>query len=98
MRSVNLAGWTGPQYPNSTVKPGIKATEHCDEGCLYNIIDDPEERVNLASKMPDKLKEMQGKLEQSMKTYFNPDRGGVSPEACDVFMKKYGGFWGPFLP
>ena len=54
--------------------------------------------MNLASKMPDKLREMQGKLERSMKTYFNPDRGGVSPEACDVFMKKYGGFWGPFLP
>ena len=96
--NANQAGWTGPQYPNTTnPKGGIKAVEHCGEGCLYNIMDDPEERVNLASKMPDKLKEMQGKLEEAMKTYFNPDRGGVSTEACDVFMNKYGGFWGPWI-
>ena len=61
--NVDLAGWTGPVYPN-TIKPsGISAIEHCgDSGCLYNIIDDPEEYTNLAEKMPDVLKEMQAKL------------------------------------
>ena len=42
---------------------GIKTVEHCgDTGCLYNIKEEPEERVNLASKMPNVLKQMQSKL------------------------------------
>lgn len=93
------AGWTGPHYPNTTnPKGGIEAVEHCGDGCLYNIIDDPEERVNLAKKMPDKLKDMQEKLKEAMKTYFNPDRGKFWPQSCNVFKKEYKGFWGPFLP
>ena len=97
---VGQSGWTGPQYPNLTnPNGGIKAIEHCgDDGCLFNIKDDPEERVNLATKMPDMLKEMQTKLKQVQATYFNPDRGGVWPGACDTALNKYGGFWGPFLP
>lgn len=55
---VKSAGWTGPTYPNNTHPDGgINAIEHCgNSGCLYNIIQDPEERTNLASKTPDVLK------------------------------------------
>ena len=97
--NMQQAGWTGPQYPNSTnPKGGIKAVEDCgDSGCLYNIKQDPEERNNLAATMPDMLKNMQDKLAQYKATYFNPNRGKVWPEACDTAIKKYGGFWGPFL-
>ena len=52
---VLQAGWTGPQYPNKT-RPsgGIYAFQDCDSiGCLYNIKDDPEERMNLAKSQPD---------------------------------------------
>ena len=48
--------------------------------------------------MPDMLKTMQQKLQKYQETYFNPDRGSASPEACKVALEKYGGFWGPFLP
>ena len=97
---VGQSGWTGPQYPNLTnPNGGIKPIEHCgDDGCLFNIKNDPEERVNLATKMPDMLKEMQTKLMEVQATYFNPNRGGVWPGACDTAINKYGGFWGPFLP
>ena len=97
--TVDQAGWTGPQYPNQT-KPagGIEAREQCGEsGCLYNIKDDPEERHNLASSMPEQLKAMQEKLKKYLATYFNPDRGHVSPLACQAAVNKYGGFWGPFV-
>ena len=96
---VAQAGWTGPQYPNLTnPNGGIKVVEHCGQGgCLYNIKDDPEERVNLASKMPDILKQMQAKLTKYQATYFNPDRGKVPPIACETVMGKYKGFWGPFV-
>jgi len=41
----------------------ILIVEHCeDTGCLYNIKEDPEECMNLATQMPDKLKEMRAKL------------------------------------
>ena len=96
--NVPQAGWTGPQYPNQTnPSGGIKAVEHCDGGCLYNIKDDPQERTNLASTQPAKLKEMQEKLKKYQDTYFNPDRGGVAKQACDMALNKYGGFWGPFV-
>lgn len=94
------AGWTGPQYPNATnAHGGIPSVQDCgDKGCLYNIRENPEERHGLATKMPDILKSMQEKLAKYLATYFNPDRGIVSPEACDAAISKYNGFWGPFLP
>ena len=96
---VEQAGWTGPVYPNTTKPSGISAVEHCgDSGCLYNIIDDPEERTNLAEKMPDILKEMQAKLAKYQASRFNPDRGKVSLAACQTALNVYHGFWGPFIP
>ena len=95
--NVDLAGWTGPVYPNTTKPSGISAIEHCgDSGCLYNIIDDPEEYTNLAEKMPDVLKEMQAKLVKYQATRFTPDRGSVSSAACVAALNVYHGFWGAF--
>ena len=74
----NDAGWTGPVYPNSTnPSGGIDTIVHCNQGdgCLYDIINEPGEHYNLASKMPDKLKEMQQKLSEYQGTHFSPDHG-----------------------
>ena len=96
---VTNAGWTGPQYPNQTNPAGgIEAVENCNEGCLFNIKEDPEERNNLNHTMTDKLKEMQMKLKNHFSTFFNPDRGHVDPKACETAINQYGGFWGPWLP
>ena len=97
--TVPQAGWTGPQFPNSTrPKGGISAKEECGKtGCLYNILDDPEERTNLAMKEADALETMQKKLAMYQASYFNPDRGSESPMACEAALNKYGGFWGPYL-
>jgi arylsulfatase I/J len=94
------ASWTGPQYPNKT-RPsgGIYAFQDCgSKGCLYNIKQDPEERVNLAKSQPAILKDMQQKLATYQATYFNPNRGKAWPGACTTAMNTYRGFWGPFLP
>ena len=96
---ADQAGWTGPIYPNTTKPSGINVTEHCgDSGCLYDIKKDPEERINIASKMPDVLSSMRKKLDDYKKSYFSPDRGNAWPGACETALKKNGGFWGPFLP
>ena len=93
------AGWTGPKFPNDTnPHGGIPAVQDCGEdGCLYDIQKDPEERNNLAKQMPNVLKDMKEKLTKYQATYFNPDRGSVWPGACDAALNKYNGFWGPFL-
>ena len=97
---MNQAGWTGPQYPNTTNPAGgIKESVDCgDTGCLFNIKDDPEERKDLASSMPDMLSQMRMKLATMNSTYFNPDRGSAWPGACEAAVVKYKNFWGPFLP
>lgn len=96
---LEQAGWTGPVYPNTTTHSGINSTEHCgDKGCLYNIKEDPNEYVNLASQLPAVLSEMQGKLNAYQASHFSPDRGKSWPGACEMAVNKYGGFWGPFLP
>ena len=94
--SLNFSVWTSPQSPNTTTGQ-LHVIENCGDGCLFNIKADPTEHVNLATKMPDVLKEMQNKLKKYQETYFNPDRGKRAPEACDAAINKYGGFWGPFV-
>lgn len=88
--TVPQAGWTGPQFPNNThPQGGISAKEECgDNGCLYNIIDDPEERINLAAKELEILQTMQQKLAKYQTSYFNPNRGKVSPLACHAALNK----------
>ena len=97
---LDQACWTGPQSPNITIPIGkcIVVKEECGEtGCLYNIREDPYEHVNLASKLPSKLKEMQVKLAAYQATYFNPDRGSFWPASCKYAFYNYGGFWGPYI-
>ena len=95
--NISHSGWTGPHSPNTTTKDK-NVVENCGDGCLFNIKSDPTEHVNLATKMPDVLEEMQKKLKKYQKTFFSPDRGGKMPEACDAALNKYDGFWGPYLP
>ena len=94
--SVSYSQWTGPHSPNTTTK-SKNVIENCGDGCLFNIKTDPTEHVDLATKMPDVLEEMKKKLKKYQETHFNPDRGKISPVACDVAINKYGGFWGPFI-
>lgn len=59
--------------------------EGCGQsGCLHNIKEDPEERINLASEIQGVLKEMQDKLAEYQATYFDPNRGTQPLAACDA--------------
>ena len=64
---------------------------------VYNIKEDPEERKNLASTMPEVLKNMQQKLAKYQATYFDPEHGTEPHMACQDVKDKYKGFWGPFV-
>ena len=94
--TVPMAGWTEEIHPksNSVSLPDQSCTKR---GCLYNIKDDPEERSDLASTMPSVLRSMRSRLQGYQATHFDPDRGSVSPAACDSALGIYQGFWGPFV-
>lgn len=103
--------WTGPQYPNkSTSWPDVYY--HCGVpkngttpaigkgGCLFNVLNDPTEHDELNVTAPENVKiveELFAALREIDATTFTPDRGTVSPMACDAALKQYKGFWGPFV-
>jgi len=96
------AGWTGPTFPNSSFHVNMgKITETCGDdannGCLYNIMDDPNEHVNLAKQQPTLFKKMMARVTDIQKNAYSPDRGDDENDACKVALKKYGGFWGPWI-
>ena len=94
--TVPLAVWTEEDYPNGNTVSLVD--EYCtSEGCLYNIKDDPEELINLASNETSVLTSMRSKLQDYQATRFNPDRGSIAPEACEAALGEYEGFWGPFV-
>ena len=66
-------------------------------GCLFNVVEDPTEHRDLALEMPDKAKELLGKLIAVSRTQFRPDRGSGDQRACEQ-LKKNGNFFGPWLP
>ena len=57
---------------------------------------DPGEHIDLALSMPDKARDVVGKLREAEKKWFNPDRGDPDPRACEIARRT--GFWQPFLP
>ena len=94
--TIPFAGWTEEIYPTSdSTRPSSQACGN--KGCLYNIKDDPEETIDLASTERSILREMREKLQAYQETLFDPDRGSVSSEACTAALGKYSGFWGPFI-
>jgi arylsulfatase I/J len=93
--------WTGPVYPNTTVTPGGKGTITCGEdvetGCLFDVVKDPTEHVNIAKENADLFKQMLSRVQELRKNVFDPDRGSIDPLACRYGLEKYGGFFGPFI-
>jgi len=97
-----MAGWAGEKYPNQTFHGNFgKMAETCGRtpatGCMYNLVRDPGEHVNIASKFPIFFQQMIKKIDDMQKSTFNPDRGNSDPAACKLALKKYHGFWGPFV-
>ncbi len=95
----NSVMWSPIDYPCTQGKED----KDCDPYCVFNIVNDPEERHNLANEQPDLLKQ----LLNSYNKYTNEPRDmqdqgyhseGDVPSftnACE-YMKKHGGYWQPW--
>ena len=85
MGDTFMAAWTGPQYPN---RPTMTDTcfgngaqfnfsdciAHCGRGCLYDLTNDAEERVDLALKQPERVEHMLARVDSYHRTAFLPER------------------------
>ena len=59
------------------------------------MLEDPEERIDLALTQPALAEDIYQRMLRAQDTWFNPDRGQPDPRACEVAEKT--GFWGPFV-
>lgn len=97
-----MAGWPGPVFPNTTSDwDPSKSEETCgnttETGCLFHIMSDAGEHVNVAKEKPHIFENMLGRIAEINLGFFNPNRGSIDPRACELALGKYGGFWGPFV-
>ena len=90
--------WSPLDYPCKNGPTG----KDCDPYCLYNIVNDPTERQDLANTQPDILKQMLDRYNKYSKEprdmqdqgYHNNDLPR-DQYAC-TYMAKHGGYWRPW--
>ena len=94
--NISQAGWCGPTHPNSTdTWDSFETVLSCEKGCLFDVVEDPNEHRDMSSIMPEKVAEILEKMEWAELEWFNPNRGEASEEGCDI--AKETGYWQPFL-
>jgi len=100
---LSQSGWTGPVFPNLTSHRSSfdNFWETCgttaETGCLFDVASDPGEHTNLAKQERELFGRMYRRLLEVQEGAFSPDRGHVSPAACQRALHSYRGFWGPFV-
>lgn len=101
--TINIAGWTGLQSPNSTVPhPDFKGmVQECgrtpETGCLFDVFADPTEQTNLAKEKSEIFKQMLSEIGEIGASLYSPYRGEEDTAACNKALGDYNGFWGPWL-
>ena len=107
---VAPAGFPGPTYPNASsfLSPvdDPKLDLNCTNGCLFNIAEDKEEHIDLASSMPEKVEELKSMLVEGRKTFYeNSDELVMDCDGddfeeqncgCHLAVNKWGGYFGPY--
>ncbi|KAI8501215.1 hypothetical protein Bbelb_213100 [Branchiostoma belcheri] len=83
-------GWIPP--PNLTEETQSDGEDPNNGTWLFNLKDDPTEHHNLADSMPDKLKEMQAKLEEYRKSLVPAMDPPPDPKSTPML---WGGAWSP---
>lgn len=105
---VSFACWGSEVYPNASAGAGPKFgpygspcnnTLHCGApGCLFDVVSDVEERIDLAGH-PDHastVEAMRAELVAANRRHFSPQRGSFSELACEAAARA-GGYWAPFV-
>ncbi len=104
--AVGPSFWTGQVYPNaSSQRAAAPPALACGDpatgtglGCLFNILTDPHETVNVAAALPGTVAELRKLIALAQKGVYSPSRGPADPERFCSQAIENGGFVGPFLP
>jgi arylsulfatase I/J len=92
------AAWGGPQYPNSTTAsdPIDAHSFVCPaQGCLFNVVEDPEEHQEVSAQHPDIVAAMSAELKKQAATIWATSH--KDDPACDAAaFAIHGGFYGPW--
>ena len=81
----------------------VSKGDNCDPYCLYDIVNDPQEKHDLSKERPDLLKTMLEKYNAYSKEpsdmqdqgYHSDNNLPAYKDACQ-YMKEHGGYWRPW--
>ena len=93
------AAWGGVHYPNaSTATDPIDAHSfHCPpRGCLFNLVNDLEERHEVGAEHPQIVQELAAKMDNLAATIWSTEHKN-DPKCMEAANTRYGGFYGPWL-
>lgn len=94
-----LSYWQGPDFPNASYYGQFTdpRLDHLCRPCLYNLDTDPTETTDVASDHPDIVKTLALELVVARGSrYQRPEQ--PDEDAALAAVKRYGNFWGPWLP
>ena len=92
------AAWGGPAYPNaSTAHDAIDAHSLvCPAtGCLFDVVDDPSERLERSAEYPDLVASLRAQMEAEAATIWSQPHA-VDPACRQAAQTFYGNFYGPW--
>eukprot|EP01083_Nonionella_stella_P022659 62666_1 len=104
--NIGFASWGGDKYPNaSSVQDPVEAVHmDCENGCLFNVVQDTTEHFNIAQDHPDIMSKMANELQRLKQSFYTnnetgedscPDNIGMEC-ACWMAMHYWNGFFGPY--
>ena len=104
--TLDYAGWANVIYPNSSsvVNAISKVKLDCNKGCLFDVVNDMTEHVDIIDNNSNIAESMDQTLNQLIKSFYSNNENGVSmcPSniniscPCWVAQNKYNGFYGPY--
>ena len=83
----------GGFFGNPPLTPAI---HDCRQGCLFSILEDPEERHDLREHEGAKAAALLAALEAANRTLYDPPPGKADLRCCEAAAER-GGFIGPWL-
>lgn len=95
---INLACWPGPSTPNASDSGEACETQCGQEGCLFNIKEDPTEHFDVKDEHPDVYNAIMERALASDKTQIASDIWlNTDIESVNVAQSRWGGVWGPWM-
>ena len=104
--NMSYASWPGSKYPNaSSVQSPVKSVHmDCTKGCLFDVVQDMTEHIDIASEHQEIVEQMAKELEQQKLSFYSNDEVGVDscPKnismecACWMAINHWNGYFGPY--